>query len=212
MMLLADTLIVIGMATASLGTIQEADGLKEHTFVLRNAGTEAVVLKQGYTSCGCTTIHFDQGKTIAPGKSTRVKLRFNPRNKGGEFEEVGTIAYRSEKRTGKSEKLKRVNVSLIGTCITSEETLLKQFPIRLTDHLRLSADRFDLGIMRPGDSKERHVTVLHCDENNRKEPVTLTFTVTGDMPKGVQHVVRTFKTKVKGRQHTVNVTFDVLVK
>ena len=211
-MLLADTLIVLGMATASLGTIQEADGPKEHTFVLRNAGTEAVTLQQGYTSCGCTTIHYDQGKTIAPGKTTRVTLRFNPRGKGGEFEEMGTIAYRSEKRKDKSQKVKRLNVSLVGTCITSEETLLKQFPIRLTDHLRLSADRFDLGIMRPGDSKERHVTVLHCDENNRKEPVTLTFTVTGDMPKGVQHVVRTFKTKVKGRQHTVNVTFDVLVK
>lgn len=211
-MLLADTLIVIGMATASLGTIQEADGTKEHTFVLRNAGTEAVTLQQGYTSCGCTTIRYDQGKTIAPGKTTRVTLRFNPRGKGGEFEETGTIAYRSEKRKAKSQKLKRVNVSLVGTCITSEETLLKQFPIRLTDHLRLSSNRFDLGIMRPGDSKERHVTVLHQDENNRLESVTLTFTVTSDMPKGVQHVVRTFKTKVKGRQHTVNVTFDVLVK
>ena len=211
-MLLADTLIVIGMATASLGTIQEADGPKEHTFVLRNAGTEAVTLQQGYTSCGCTTIRYDQGKTIAPGKTTRVTLRFNPRGKGGEFEEMGTIAYRSEKRKENSEKLKRLNVSLVGTCITSEETLLKQFPIRLTDHLRLSADRFDLGIMRPGDSKERHVTVLHCDENNRKESVTLTFTVTSDMPKGVQHIVRTFKTKVKGRTHTVSITFDVLVK
>ena len=211
-MLLADTLIVLGMATASLGTIQEADGPKEHTFVLRNAGTEAVVIKQGYTSCGCTTIYFDKDQTVAPDKTTRVTLRFNPRGKGGEIEETGTIAYALTSHPSPLTSLKRVNVSLVGTCITSEETLLKQFPIRLTDHLRLSADRFDLGIMRPGDSKERHVTVLHCDENNRKEPVTLTFTVTSDMPKGVQHIARTFKTKVKGRTHTVSVTFDVLVK
>lgn len=211
-MLLADTLIVIGMATASLGTIQESDGPKEHTFTLRNSGTEAVVLQQGYTSCGCTTIHFDQGKTIAPGKTTRVKLHFNPRGKGGEFEETGTIGYSSPKAKDKSGKLKRIQLSMTGTCITSEETLLKQFPIRLTDHLRLSANRFDLGIMKVGESKERHVTVLHRDENNRREPVTLTFKVTSDMPKGVQHIVRTFQTKGKGRSHTVSVTFDVLIK
>lgn len=56
-MLLVDSLVVVGLATVSLGTIQEADGVKEHSFWLRNAGQEAVVLHQGYTSCGCTTIH-----------------------------------------------------------------------------------------------------------------------------------------------------------
>jgi hypothetical protein len=41
------------------------------------------------------------------------------------------------------------------TCITSEETLLRQFPVRISDHLRLPTDRFDLGVMRQGESKER---------------------------------------------------------
>ena len=39
MMLIADTLVVIGLATASLGTIQETGGVQEHTFWLRNDGT-----------------------------------------------------------------------------------------------------------------------------------------------------------------------------
>lgn len=46
-------------------------------------------------------------------------------------------------------------MTLTGTCITSEETLLRQFPVRISDHLRLSTDRFDLGVMRQGESKER---------------------------------------------------------
>ena len=89
-MLLTDTLIVIGMATVSLGTINEADGLQERTFWLRNNGTEAVTLVQGYTSCGCTTIQFDKEQSIAPGDSSAVTLRFNPQGKGGEFEELAS--------------------------------------------------------------------------------------------------------------------------
>ena len=50
---------------------------------------------------------------------------------------------------------KRVSMTLTGTCITSEETLLRQFPVRISDHLRLPTDRFDLGVMRQGESKER---------------------------------------------------------
>ncbi len=62
-MLFVDSLAVIGIATISLGTIQETDGAQERTFWLRNAGDESVVLLQGYTSCGCTTIVFDKDST-----------------------------------------------------------------------------------------------------------------------------------------------------
>jgi hypothetical protein len=197
-MLLVDSLVVVGLATVSLGTIQEADGVKEHHFWLRNAGQESVVLHQGYTSCGCTTIHFDKARQIAPGDSTKVTLRFNPRGKGGEFHEMGTIEY------GKSKK--RINMALIGNCITSEETLLKQFPIRINDHIRLSANRFDLGRMRKGESKERGVVVLYSD-TKRQERIPIRFTVDAKTPKGLQHIA--YPLEIKGKK--VNITLDVFV-
>ena len=80
-MLVADSLIVIGLATISLGTIQEADGVQERTFWLLNTGTESVALHQGYTSCGCTTILFSKDTFVSPGDSTAVTLRFNPKAK-----------------------------------------------------------------------------------------------------------------------------------
>ena len=61
--------------------------------------------------------------------------------------------------------------SMSGTCITSEETLLQQFPIRISDDLRLSTNRFDLGYMKAGETKERGVVVLHRDERDRKERI-----------------------------------------
>jgi hypothetical protein len=202
-MLVADTLVAIGLATVSLGTIQEADGVQESTFWLRNDGTEAVVLVQGYTSCGCTTIDFSKDQPIAVGDSTTVTLRFNPRGKGGEFEETGTIVYGPHR--------KRVQMSMVGTCITSEETLLKQFPVRISDDIRLSVDRFDLGIMRVGETKERNVIILHRDESNRQERIPIVFTVDASMPKGLQHIDYPVKTKYQGRDLSLTITLDVLI-
>ena len=203
-MLVADTLVAIGLATISLGTIQEANGVQERTFLLRNAGTEAVTLVQGYTSCGCTTILFDKDKSIAVGDSTKVILRFNPQGKGGEFEETGTIVYGPNR--------KRVNLSMVGTCITSEETLMRQFPIRISDDIRLSSNRFDLGIMHIGETKERNVIILHRDENNRQERIPITFSVDANTPKGLQHIPYPIKTTVQGNEQSYTITFDVLIK
>lgn len=203
-MLIADTLVVIGLASVSLGTIRESDGLQERSFWLKNAGQAAVALRQGYTSCGCTTIDFAKGRSVLPGDSTRVTLRFNPRGKGGEFEETATVVYGTQH--------KRVSLSMTGTCITSEETLLRQFPVRISDNLRLSANRFDLGIMRVGESKERHVMILHRDEGDRQEAVTVSFAPDDKTPKGLQHVRRVIATNERGKRRELVVTLDVMVR
>ena len=226
-MLLADSLVVLGLATVSLGTIQETDGVKSRTFWLRNAGKTTTVIQQGYTSCGCTTIHFTKGKTLMPGDTAAVTLRFNTRGKGGEFEETGTVVYGKDKK-------KRLNLSMVGTCITSEETLMKQFPIRISDDLRLSVNRFDLGYMSIGETKERHVGVLHRNEKNatphsdqrsenatphsdqrsenRKESIPIKFTVDARTPKGLQHIPYKIETKVKGKKQVLTITLDVIIK
>ena len=203
-MLLIDSLVVLGLATVSLGTIHEADGVQTRSFWLRNDGTEAVTLVQGYTSCGCTTIQFDKDQPIAVGDSTCVTLRFNPQGKGGEFEETGTIVYGSNR--------KRIQVSMIGTCITSEETLMRQFPIRISDDLRLSTNRFDLGIMHIGETKERGVVILHRKEGNRQERIPVKFAVDAKTPKGLQHIPYQIETKVKGKKQILTITIDVLIK
>ena len=211
-MLLIDSLVVLGLATVSLGTIHEADGVQTRSFWLRNDGTEAVTLVQGYTSCGCTTIQFNKDQPIAVGDSTNVTLRFNPQGKGGEFEETGTIVYSLTSHPSPLTSKKRVNVSMIGTCITSEETLMRQFPIRISDELRLSTNRFDLGIMRVGETKERGVIILHRDEDNRQERISVKFAVDAKTPKGLQHIPHQIETKVKGKKQMLTIMLDVLIK
>ena len=203
-MLLADTLVVIGLATASLGTIQETGGVQEHTYWLRNDGTETVMLQQGYTSCECTTIDFDRYAQVQPGDSSRVTLRFNPQGRGGDFTVTGTVVYGTER--------KRVKLSMTGNSILSEETLMKRYPVAVSDHLRLSTDRFDLGILHPGETRERNVVVLHRDENDRTETLTVTFTPDDKTPKGLQHIPYTVVTTEQGKQRQLVITLDVMIK
>jgi hypothetical protein len=204
MMLVADTLVVIGLATASLGAIQETGGVQEHTYWLRNDGTEAVMLQQGYTSCECTTIDFDRYAQVQPGDSSAVTLRFNPQGRGGDFTVTGTVVYGAER--------KRVKLSMTGNSILSEETLLKRYPVKVSDNLRLSTDRFDLGVMYPGETKERSVVILHRDENDRTETLNITFTSDDKTPKGLQHIAYPVITKANGKETKLTITLDVLIK
>lgn len=203
-MIVADTLVVIGLATASLGTIQETGGMQEHTYWLRNDGREAVMLQQGYTSCECTTIQFDRYGQVQPGDSTPVTLRFNPQGRGGEFNVTGTVVYGTER--------KRVKLAMTGTSLLSEETLMRRFPVKVGDNLRLSTDRFDLGVMHPGETKERSVVVLHRDENDRTESLSITYMPDDKTPKGVQHIPYTVTTTEQGKPRQLVITLDVLIK
>lgn len=203
-MLPIDTLVNIGLATISLGTINESDGRQEREFWLRNAGTEAVTLVQGYTSCGCVRLTFPLGKTIQPGDSVRTMLSFDPKGKGGEFLERGTIVY------GQSRK--RVDITMEGVCITSEETLMKQFPIEINDGLRLSANCFDLGMMVTGETKTRNVVILHKDEDNRQECIPVCIKADSSLTKGLHRIKRQIETIHKNQKTTIDINFDVLIK
>ncbi|MBQ9217187.1 MAG: DUF1573 domain-containing protein [Muribaculaceae bacterium] len=202
-MLLTDTLVVIGLASATLGTIPEDGGPMEQSYWLRNDGANAVTLVQGYTSCECTTMEFDLGEQVQPGDSTRVVLRFDPQGRSGEFVQSGTVIYGSER--------KRVRLELTGKCALSEATLLKRFPVKAEHHVRLSANRFDLGAMHPGERKERTVAVLHRDLDDYQELMTVTFVADEKMSKGIQQIAYPLVINDGDRQQTVTIMLDVKI-
>ena len=203
-MLPIDSLVIIGLSTLSLGTINETDGRQEREFWLRNVGTEAVSIVQGYTSCSCVKLDFPLGKTMLPGDSVRTVLSFDPKGKGGEFYERGTIVY------GQSRK--RVNMAMEGVCVTSEETLMRQFPVRINDDIRISTNHFDVGVMNVGEKKTRYVAILHRDENNRRESVAVTVEADSNLPKGINKIKKYIETLYKNKKTTIEILFDILIK
>ena len=182
----------VGMGlVVTLGVIMEADGHVSHGYTLINEGQDSVVLLQGYTSCHCTTIQFAQGDTLAPGDSTTVVLTFNPQGKGGDFYESGTVAYAplDSVRKGGNYLRSRIQVAMEGTCITSDETLQRQYPISITDAIRIARKNFDFGIMSRGETRQMGVA-LYDTATGTKASVPVTLTITDSMPQGVNKIER----------------------
>lgn len=175
-MCVADSLIVLSLATLSLGQVRD-DAPQTRTFVVQNAGTDTLQLGQAYTSCGCTTVEYTRGQRLAPADTAHIQLHFNPRGKQGPFEEEARLVYTADRRN--------VAVRLTGEVVSSEASLARQFPI-VQGTLRLSADRFDLGRLRYGESRERTLVILHPD--GARQTVPLTFTATPDLTRGLHHI------------------------
>ena len=89
---------------------------------------------------------------------------------------------------------------------------MRQFPIRIDDGLRLSANHFDLGRMAVGETKERSVVVLHRDEDNRQERLSVTFTADGKHGKGLQHISHPVTIREGEKAVKVDIMLDVFIK
>lgn len=79
------------------GTIKEADGPVTHAFTLKNVGNAPLVITRASASCGCTKPKFST-EPIAPGKSTKIEVTYNPAVRPGQF--VKTVAVYSNGKEG----------------------------------------------------------------------------------------------------------------
>ncbi|MDR2883223.1 MAG: DUF1573 domain-containing protein [Alistipes sp.] len=70
----ADTTVNIGTMTA--GEVIKYDAR------IRNTGTEPLVIKRIYTSCGCTSVEYDR-EPIQPGGEATFSFRFDSRGMWG---------------------------------------------------------------------------------------------------------------------------------
>ena len=79
------------------GTIKEADGPVTHALTLKNVGNAPLVITRASASCGCTKPKFST-EPIAPGKSTKIEVTYNPAGRPGQF--VKTVAVYSNGKEG----------------------------------------------------------------------------------------------------------------
>ena len=83
---------VISAETTSydFGKIKEADGKVSHVFEISNAGDMPLVITRIIASCGCTTTEWPK-EPIAPGKTAKIKVSFNPARRPGPFTKTFSI-------------------------------------------------------------------------------------------------------------------------
>ncbi|MDR1555617.1 MAG: DUF1573 domain-containing protein [Tannerellaceae bacterium] len=78
------------------GTIKESDGKVSHTFVVKNDGTQPLVITRVIASCGCTSPDWTK-EPIAPGKTGEVVVTYDPQGRPGPFAKTVSI-YSNGKR------------------------------------------------------------------------------------------------------------------
>lgn len=97
--------------TYDFGTIKEDGGTVSHEFVFKNTGKGNLVILSAKAECGCTKPEYTEAP-IAPGKTGKIKVTFNPRRRPGGFTKVITV-----KCTGSPSK---VNLKIRGTVKPAE--------------------------------------------------------------------------------------------
>lgn len=192
--------ITVAMAAINFGVIQERNGAVSHRFVLRNASDVPVRICQTYPSCGCTTISCDTSH-VPPRDSVPVDVSFNPAGRGGEFYETASIVVASASDTSV------VTLSVEGEVQTSEETLLRQYPVR-RGSLWLTTDTLRMGEVRRGASRTMHLGVLR--DMRSGDHLSLPVTFRADDKAGWGLVSQTVRVPVGGND-SVGVVLTAVV-
>jgi hypothetical protein len=78
------------------GTIKESGGKVSHAFVIKNEGSQPLVITRVIASCGCTSPQWT-AEPIAPGKTGEVLVTYDPQGRPGPFAKTVSI-YSNGKR------------------------------------------------------------------------------------------------------------------
>ena len=82
--------------TYNFGNIREDGGSVSHDFTFRNTGKGNLIVYDASAQCGCTRPEFPKNP-VAPGKSSKIKVTYNPIGRPGSFEKVVTIRTNGKK-------------------------------------------------------------------------------------------------------------------
>lgn len=74
----------------NFGIIKEDGGPVSHDFQFFNEGDGNLIIYDATAQCGCTRPEFPKNP-VAPGKSGKVKVTYNPIGRPGPFEKVVTV-------------------------------------------------------------------------------------------------------------------------
>ena len=85
------------------GNIGEGKGTVTCTFTYTNTGSAPLALVTVSTPCDCTSADFSP-LPLAPGKSSKIKVTFNPKGRSGQFKSTITVRTNIRRPDGKRQK------------------------------------------------------------------------------------------------------------
>lgn len=98
--------------TYNFGTIKEDGGSVSHDFNFVNDGDGNLVILDATAQCGCTRPEYPKNP-VAPGKTGKIKITYNPIGRPGAFEKVVTLKTNA--------KTKKVRLKISGTVVPKKK-------------------------------------------------------------------------------------------
>ncbi len=90
------------------GNVNEAGGIVSHEFTFTNTGDGTLLIIDANATCGCTSPEYPKNP-IAPGKSGKIKVSYNPAGRPGPIDRTITV-----KTNGSPKKIRlKINGNVI---------------------------------------------------------------------------------------------------
>jgi len=142
------------------GKIGEKDGKVSFDFLLKNNGTDPVVLTNVTASCGCTTPKWTR-EPIEKGKTGTITVTYDPLRRVGSFTKTVSIFY-----SGQSEPLKvRIKGEVLSGEVAKKNVDVKQvYPVAIGDYLLKTKD-LDFGQSGAQEAKTIRLDVYNNSDN-----------------------------------------------
>ena len=139
----------------NFGVINEEDGRATRTFYATNIGDSEIVVTNIITTCGCTTICYDQ-RPIAAGGSFSFDVIYDPRNRPGRFERNLFVVT--------SDSAEPTMLKIFGRVEPRERTPLEIFPFDFGGGLRLQSNFHAFAYIEHGKSAEERIEYINLSE------------------------------------------------
>lgn len=143
------------------GTINEVDGTVNCYLEYKNISDEPYQIASVSVSCGCTTPEYSK-EVLAPGKSGKIKINFDPTNRPGKFEKLIILASTTNRRV--YDKL-----TICGNVNPRPRTLEDDYPLYLGGGLRLSDKAPKMNLLTLGKQDTTYLGVVNISD----KPITL---------------------------------------
>ncbi|MBN2261438.1 MAG: DUF1573 domain-containing protein [Prolixibacteraceae bacterium] len=148
--------------THDYGDIKEDGGMAETEFVFTNTGNQPLIINNVRATCGCTTPDWTRDPVL-PGKTGKIKVGYNPKNRPGAFSKNVNIY--SNTQPGVTVLTIRGNVS------PREKTIEELYP-RVMGPVRLKSNYANIGSIMNTQSKSQELEYINTSETPVKIEAT----------------------------------------
>lgn len=157
----SQTKVQIAPVEHDFGVFKEESGRQSFDFVVKNNGTQPLVIQNISASCGCTTPEWTKSP-IAPGGTGKVTAIYDPAGRPGAFNKTLTVYTNTTPQT--------TVLTIKGEVKPREKTVdeLFTFPV---GEVRFESVQMDFSSTKQGEKKIKTMAVI----NTSKSPAKIEF-------------------------------------